>query len=225
MLIISNQKNGYSMESLLLPYLTEIFSIAFIAFFMAISPGSDFVMVTRNSIFYGRSAGLYSSLGVSLGVWVHVAYSIAGLAVIISNSVLLFSIIKYLGAAYLIYIGWKTITENTKINISDDLHYSELSKISAFKQGFISNLLNPKTTIFFLSIFTQVVDANTPVFIQIIYGAIISFAHLIWFGGVSIFLSKPAFLKSFNKHKNKIEKVVGVALITFGIKVAATSNN
>ena len=70
------------------PYVEELLSVAVIAIFMSISPGADFVMVTRNSIFYGRSAGLYSSLGVSLAIWIHVAYSIAGLAIIISNSVI-----------------------------------------------------------------------------------------------------------------------------------------
>ena len=101
---------GILMNLELLPYISELITVGLVATFMAISPGADFLMVTRNSIFHGRLAGLYSSLGVSLAIWVHVAYSIAGLAIIIANSILLFSIIKYLGAAYLIYIGWKTFS-------------------------------------------------------------------------------------------------------------------
>ena len=90
-----------------LNYLPELISVGVIAVFMVISPGADFVMITRNSIFHGRKSGLYSSLGIGLAIWIHVAYSIAGLAIIISKSILLFSLIKYLGAAYLIYIGLK----------------------------------------------------------------------------------------------------------------------
>jgi threonine/homoserine/homoserine lactone efflux protein len=90
------------MELELMSYLPEIISVCVIAVFMSISPGADFVMVTRNCLFHERKAGLYSALGISLAIWVHVAYSIAGVAVIISNSVVLFSMIKYVGAAYLI---------------------------------------------------------------------------------------------------------------------------
>ena len=90
-------------------YIPELLTVSIIAIFMAISPGADFIMVTRNSIFYGRKAGLYSSLGISAAIWLHITYSIAGLAVIISKSILLFSILKYFGAAYLIYIGYKNI--------------------------------------------------------------------------------------------------------------------
>ncbi|MCG8429031.1 MAG: LysE family translocator, partial [Chromatiales bacterium] len=116
-----------SVISSLMPYLPELLSVTVIAIFMSISPGADFVMVTRNSIFYSRSAGLYSSLGVSCAIWIHVAYSIAGLAVIISKSVVLFSIIKYLGAAYLIYIGWKTFRSDSKIDIERPVTKHELS--------------------------------------------------------------------------------------------------
>ncbi len=212
-------------ESLdIMPYLPELISVSLIAIFMAISPGADFVMVTRNSLFYGRSSGLYASLGISLAIWIHVAYSIAGLAVVISNSVILFSIIKYLGAAYLIYIGWKTFRSDTQLDIQASQETVELSNMAAFKVGFITNALNPKTTLFFLSIFTQVVHPETPLFMQALYGAIISLAHLVWFSAVSVFLSQPRLLAKFNAWKKTIEKLVGTLLIGFGLKVATTSN-
>ncbi len=211
----------------ILPYLSEILTVSTIAIFMSISPGADFVMITRNSIFFGRSAGLYSSLGISVAIWIHVAYSIAGLSLIISKSIILFSIIKYLGAAYLIYIGWKTFRSNSKVNNIDNdyrIKKKELSNFSAFKIGFITNSLNPKTTIFFLSIFTQVIDLHTPIYIQLIYGLIISLAHLIWFSFVAFFLSQPILLKKFNRYKNLIEKTVGSVLVIFGLRVAMSIN-
>ncbi len=209
----------------LLPYLSELITVGLVATFMAISPGADFLMVTRNSIFHGRLAGLYSSLGVSLAIWVHVAYSIAGLAIIIANSMLLFSIIKYLGAAYLIYIGWKTFSSKPDSGVMTGVENKNLSNFSAFKLGFITNVLNPKTTIFFLSIFTQVVDPQTPLLIQLLYGVIISLAHLIWFSSVSIFLSQPALLERFQTYRNTIEKTLGFVLMGFGLKVATSSNS
>jgi RhtB (resistance to homoserine/threonine) family protein len=207
----------------LVSYLPEILSISIIAVFMAISPGADFVMVTRNSLFHGRIAGLYSSLGVSLAIWIHVFYSIAGLAIIISKSIILFSIVKYLGAAYLIYIGWKTLRSSSNQEITNRDTEKKLTNFSAFKIGFITNALNPKTTLFFLSVFTQVVNSNTPLWLQITYGAIISLAHLIWFCSVSVLLSQPMLVHKFYACKSIIEKVVGGILIGFGFKVAATS--
>ncbi len=208
-----------------LQYLTGILTVTTIAIFMAISPGADFVMITKNSIFSSRKAGLFSALGISLAIWVHVAYCIAGLAIIISQSIILFSIVKYLGGAYLIYIGWKTFNSNSLIDTDVKGQKQSLSDFAAFKIGFITNALNPKTTIFFLSIFTQVVKPDTPIWIQLIYGAIISLAHLLWFGTVAIFFTHLPLLKKFDRYKKVIEKVVGSVLIGFGFKVATSSNN
>jgi len=201
-------------------YLPEFVTVSIIAIFMAISPGADFIMVTRNSIFFGRKSGLYSSLGISIAIWLHITYSIAGLAMIISKSILLFSIIKYCGAAYLIYVGYKTFKSKNTLDIVEGA--GSLSPLSSFKLGFITNALNPKTTIFFLSIFTQVVEPTTPVVVQIMYGAIISFAHLIWFSFVAYFLTHPRLLQAFRNSKKTIEKIVGAVLMGFGLKIAVS---
>ncbi len=209
----------------ILAYLPELISVSIIAAFMVVSPGADFVMITRNSLFHGRKCGLYSSLGIGLAIWVHVAYSIAGLAMVISKSIVLFSLIKYLGAAYLIYIGYKTFTSKGDLDIGDKSKEPMLSNCGALKLGFITNVLNPKTTLFFLSIFTQVVNPTTPIWIQLIYGLIISSAHILWFSVVSLFFSHPSFVKKFNTHKQTIEKLVGSVLMGFGVKIAITSNS
>ncbi|MFT5277966.1 MAG: threonine/homoserine/homoserine lactone efflux protein, partial [Granulosicoccus sp.] len=104
------------MELLINAYMAEIIAVSIIAVFMAMLPGADFVMVTRTSISNGRLAGLYMSLGMSLSVCIHASYSIAGLAVVIANSAWLFSAIKYLGAAYLIYIAWQLLTTRELLN-------------------------------------------------------------------------------------------------------------
>ncbi|WP_252179481.1 LysE family transporter [Endozoicomonas sp. 4G] len=204
-------------------YLPQLISISVIAVLMAISPGADFIMITRNSICFSRRAGVFSSLGVSAALWVHIAYSIAGLAVIISKSIVLFSVLKYAGAAYLIYIGWQTFRSSNDIELSQAK--GSMSSLSAFKIGFVTNVLNPKAPIFFLSIFTQIVTPDTPIVIQIIYGAIISATHLIWFTIVAVFFTQPKLLQMFNDSKNTIEKFVGGALIAFGIKVATHTSS
>jgi RhtB (resistance to homoserine/threonine) family protein len=211
------------MESLITTFMSEIIAVTAVATLMAVIPGADFVMVTRTSIRNGRWAGLYTTFGICLSICIHATYSIAGLAVVIANSAWLFSMIKYLGAAYLVYIAWQLLT--TRELLANDQHVGTefITDFAALRLGFLSNILNPKTPIFFISIFTQVVSLETPLIIQISYGLIIVLAHLIWFGSVALLLSHPSLLPRFNKHKQKIDKVAGIMLILFSVKLSLIS--
>ena len=208
------------MELLINTYIAEIIAVSTIAIFMAVLPGADFVMVTRTSIYNGRLAGLYMSLGMCLSVCIHACYSIAGLAVLIANSVWLFSTIKYLGAAYLVYIAWQLLTTRESLNSDQNALMTEMSPFIALRLGFTCNILNPKTSIFFLSIFTQVVSVDTPLIMQISYGLIIMLAHFIWYSGIALLLSHPQILPRFNRQKQKIDKVAGLVLMLIAIKLS-----
>ena len=208
------------MELLINTYIAEIIAVSTIAIFMAVLPGADFVMVTRTSIYNGRLAGLYMSLGMCLSVCIHASYSIAGLAVVIANSAWLFSTIKYLGAAYLIYIAWQLLTTRESLNSDQNALMTEMSPFIALRLGFTCNILNPKTSIFFLSIFTQVVSVDTPLIMQISYGLIIMLAHFIWYSGIALLLSHPQILPRFNRQKQKIDKVAGFVLMLIAIKLS-----
>ncbi|WP_022941745.1 LysE family translocator [Psychromonas hadalis] len=201
-------------------FMAEIIAVTSIAILMAVIPGVDFVMVTRTSIRNGRLAGLYTTLGVCLSICIHASYSIAGLAVVIANSEWLFSIIKYAGAAYLMVIAWQLLTTRALLNNDQGVDVTPISHFGALRLGFISNILNPKAPIFFISIFTQVVSLQTPLIMQIGYGLIIVLAHLIWFGCVALLLSQPSLLPRFNKHKQKIDKGAGILLILFAVNLS-----
>ncbi len=210
------------------PFLMSLVTVTVLTIVIAITPGLDFMLVTRNSVSHSRIAGIYSALGIGCSLWVHVAYSIAGLAAIISQSVVVFTVIKYLGAGYLIYIGWKTFSASTKINPINldqraEVADNSLNRASAFRMEFFCNLLNPKAPIFFLIIFTQIVTPETPLWLQFTYGAIISIVHIIWFSLVAIFLSQPTLERKFNLYKVKLEKGIGVLLIGFGLKMASAN--
>mgnify|MGYP003630272493 CR=1 FL=1 len=211
------------MELLINTYMAEIIAVSTIAIFMAILPGADFIMVTRTSIYNGRLAGLYMSLGMCLSVCIHASYSIAGLAVVIANSSWLFSAIKYLGAAYLIYIAWQLLTTRELLNKDQSNPTTQMSPLMALRLGFTCNILNPKTSIFFLSIFTQVVSVDTPLIMQVSYGLIIMLAHFIWYSGVALLLSHPNILPHFNRQKQKIDKVAGFVLMLLAIKLTLVS--
>jgi len=208
------------MELLTNLFTAEFIAVVSIATLMAVIPGADFVLVTRSSIRNGRLAGLYITLGICLSICLHASYSIAGLAVVIAKSAWLFSLIKYCGAAYLIYIAWQLLTSRALLENNQQLESERISNGAALRLGLVCNLLNPKAPLFFISIFTQVVSLDTPISMQIIYGLIIVLAHLIWFGCVALLLSHPSLLPRFNKHKQKIDIAAGIMLMLFAVKLS-----
>lgn len=125
------------------------------------SPGPDFVMSVRNSVMYSRRAGIMTAIGFALGVGIHVAYCMAGIAIIIAQSVLLFNLLKFAGAGYLFYVGYKAL--RSKGFSADESAYTgdrHMTNWDALRSGFITNLFNPKATMLFLALFTQVIDPN-----------------------------------------------------------------
>lgn len=203
-------------------FLAEFLTVAIIHFLAVISPGPDFAMTVKNSLSYGRKAGIYTGIGMGLGIGVHILYSLVGIGFIISQSIILFSIIKYLGAGYLIYIGIKALKSkpSSMLEYEIDTNKKDISNLKALYTGFLTNVLNPKATLFFLSLFTQVISPETPIFVQTLYGAEMMIMTAMWFSVLAIFFSHKIFRTRIIKIKHHIERVLGVALIALGVKVA-----
>jgi len=194
----------------------ELIAVITITILAVISPGADFAMVTRNSYLYGRSAGLLSSLGISLGVQVHVMYTMLGVGLLIAHSPLLFGFVKIVGAAYLVYIGYKTFVAPTNMEI--DLTNNDMqSNFMSFRTGFFTNALNPKTMLFVISVYTQLVSSDTSISVLIGYGLFMSLAHLIWFGFIALFFSNIALRKLMVSGQSVLNKVIGSILIGLGM--------
>ncbi len=139
-----------------------MFNLATIGFFslasiiLALTPGPDMLYIATRSMAQGRSAGIVSALGVHSGVLVHTLAAAFGLSAIIVASATAFSIIKYAGAAYLIYLGLKTMAGRAETLVVKKTEYSRFRQI--YFQGLITNLLNPKVILFFLAFLPQFVD-------------------------------------------------------------------
>ncbi len=205
--------------------MSAFLAIAVIHLLAVASPGPDFLIVTRSALTYSRKTGIWTALGVGLGILVHVAYCLLGIGIVISQSIVLFNTIKYVGAAYLMYIGWLALTQKPVMK-ADEHHVKEIDDISAFravKIGFLTNALNPKASIFFLALFTQVIDPATPLLTQMGYGLYLGVATFVWFAGLAIVLSVGAIRRNFKKIQLKAERVMGGMLILLGLKVALSS--
>jgi len=201
-------------------YLNEFLLVALVHLLAVISPGPDFAVVIRNSVSAGRQAGLMTALGVGSGILLHVGYSLLGIGIIVSQSVWLFNLLKLLAGGYLLYIGIKAIrakpqpaTELTPIT-------TVLAPRRAFSIGFITNGLNPKATLFFLSLFTLVISPQTPILIQAGYGLYLAIATTLWFCLVAMLFSQSAVRRGFARMGHWFDRVMGAVLIGLGLHLA-----
>ncbi|MNG79287.1 Threonine efflux protein [compost metagenome] len=200
--------------------MNELFAVGLFTILAVVSPGADFAMVTRSSYAQGRKAGLAAAIGIALGVQVHVLYTVLGIAVIISQSPGLFLAMKVVGAGYLIYLGYKSLTNTTRIRLDGfDLHASA-SVLAALRSGFLTNALNPKTMLFVVSAYTQVVQPSSPLALDFAYGAFMSFAHWVWFSLVAVFFSSVGLRKAMIERQGMVDRVIGIALIGLGLGLA-----
>jgi threonine/homoserine/homoserine lactone efflux protein len=201
--------------------MSELLAVAAITILAVISPGPDFAMVTRTSYISGPKAGLLTALGIALGVQVHVMYTIFGIALVIEHSPVLFLVMKFAGAAWLIYLGFKSFSNKTTINL-DDGTATRTSPLVALRNGFLTNALNPKTMLFVVSSYTQVVRPGSPLLTNLCYGVWMSFAHWAWFSLVAVFFSSGSLRRAMLDHQLTLDKVIGTALMMLGLALAVT---
>jgi len=135
----------------------SVFVIA--ALTLLVIPGPAVLFITARSIEQGRLAGIVSTLGIGVGAFIHVAAAALGISALLMSSALAFMIVKYLGAAYLIYLGISTLFSKTKTEVEAEFKPQSLRKI--FTQGIVVNVLNPKTALFFFAFIPQFVNAET----------------------------------------------------------------
>jgi len=203
-------------------YIPLILSVALIHFLAVASPGPDFIMVMRNSLVYSRKSGIYTAIGLGLGILVHVTLALAGIAFIISQSILLFNVIKLLGAGYLIYVGIKSLRSSSHSSRNQELQQEkvDLTKLKAIRIGFITNVTNPKAILFFLSLFTLVIQPSTPFVIKGIMGAEMAIVTAAWFTLIAALVSHRIIKQRIMKIQHYFERVMGGILILFGIVLA-----
>jgi len=193
--------------------MNEMLAVALITILAVISPGADFALVTRHSFLQGRKAGLAAALGIACGVQVHVCYTVLGIALVIVQSPPLLFAMKSLGAAYLIYLGLKAFTNKTRLDLDGG---TEASLLSIFRRGFFTNALNPKTMLFVVSTYTQVVKPDSALLTNVAYGLFMSLSHWLWFSLVALFFSAELLRQRLLARQSILDKAIGAALMLLG---------
>jgi RhtB (resistance to homoserine/threonine) family protein len=202
-------------------HLALIGSVTAIHLLAVVSPGPDFIMAARNSLIYSRRTGIWTAVGFGAGIAVHILYSLAGLALLISRSILLFNAIKLLGAGYLVYIGIRSLFSKAgSLEVGEQKKRADISPWAALRIGFLTNVLNPKATLFFLSLFTMVIAPDTPLPVMGVLSAILIGNTILWFSLVAVFLTQPRIRGAFERSQNVFNRTLGGLLIALGVKVA-----
>ena len=183
------------------------------------SPGPDFFLIVKQSLCQGRKISLLTSMGIGTGIIVHILLCVFGLGVIISDSDIIFNLIIIAGALYIIYMGIQSVVTNTSLIIIDYDINKKYNSYTAFSKGFFTNILNPKATLFFLSIYTIIINNNPPIYIQLAYGLWMAIATAAWFCFLSTVLTNHRIAKRIELFGNKIQKLMGIVLLIVGFKI------
>ena len=192
------------------------------AFFFILTPGIDTVYILNTALSQGKKAGIYASLGINTGILVHTLLAALGLSVIVAKSAVAFLIIKYLGAVYLLYLGVSKMREK-----DNPLNFDTITEAKSAKKNFISgiitNVLNPKVALFFISFFPQFIryDAlNNPIPF-IILGSTYAIMGILWFCFLTFFASNISVkLKNSTQTGFWLNKLSGLVFILMGLKMA-----
>lgn len=185
----------------------------------AVVPGPDFVVVTRNALAGGRAAGIMTAAGIALALVLHVSYALAGIALIVSQSIFLFTVLKLLGAAYLLFLG-VTMWRGASRDLPDAGPVQGMSPWKALRWGFFTNATNPKATLFVMAVFLQATSPETVLATKIAYGAVMAGGVFAWFVLVSLFFNLAPVRSGFLRAKLWIERVFGALLSAFGFGLA-----
>ncbi|WP_144556048.1 homoserine/threonine efflux transporter [Bacillus sp. X1(2014)] len=197
-----------------------------IAAMMVVIPGADTMLLVKNTLSYGPKAGRYTVLGMASGLSFWTLIAILGLSVVIAKSVILFSTIKYLGAAYLIYLGIKSFfaksvfsLEEIKAQANAPANSSSRHTKESFMQALLSNVLNPKTVLVYITIMPQFIDLNGNVNQQlIVLASILTLLAVLWFLTLVYVIDYAKKWLNNSKFQKVFQKSTGLMLVGFGIK-------
>ena len=200
----------------------EFMTVALVHLLAVASPGPDFAVVVRESVAQGRRAGSWTALGVGCGIFVHVAYSLLGIGLIVSQSIVLFNLFKWLAAAYLVYLGWRALRARPMSLEAIDGANARVAR-SAWRAsviGFVTNGRTPRATLFFRSLFAAVISPDTPLLVQAGYGLYLAGATALWFLLVAWLFSRGRVRAGFARMGHWFDRLTGAVLIGLGARLA-----
>ena len=199
------------------------------AILLNITPGSDTMYIITRSVSQGQKAGFYSVLGITSGALIHTLLAALGLSVLLANSPIAFLIVKYIGASYLCYLGFKMLTSKQALSITNSLQDNKklvttkpLNQWQIYKQGVLTNTFNPKVALFFIAFFPQFIEPSYAhsMLSFLVLGLTFATTGLIWCLCLALLASK--FSKKLRENpviESVMNKISGVVFMGLGVKL------
>lgn len=192
----------------------------------AMSPGPDFVLVTRHAALSGRRAGVSAALGIACGVFAWAVVAAFGVAALLAASAVAFSIVKLAGAAYLAYLGVKSLRAAIRGG-SAALAQARIRTVSswvAFRQGLVTNLLNPKAAVFFVALMPQFVSGDPRLGPTMLLSVIAVAITVVWFSTLATIVGALRRVFASARVRRALDAITGTVLIALGIRIATQAS-
>jgi len=191
---------------------------------IGIAPGPDNLFVLTQSILDGRKAGLWVTFGLCTGLLVHTVAVVVGIAGIVQASAIAFSVLKFAGAGYLVYLAWKAFTSVPQaLGNSDEGNSMNAAKL--YRRGIIMNITNPKVSMFFLAFLPQFVDPTkgSPAMQTFSLGGLFMLMTLVVFGGVAAMAGQLGrVLKRLPRAQVIMNRLAGIVFLGLAVKIATS---
>ena len=192
-----------------------------VAALLIILPGADMALVTKNVLTVGRRGAMLTIIGICAGCVIHATASALGLSAIIATSAMAFNVVKTLGAAYLVWIGIQSIRDAKRPAALPSEKPSHRSGLGPFLQGFLTNILNPKVAVFYLTFLPQFISPGEPVLKRsLLLASLHIVMGFIWLTAYAWFIDRVGAVLTRPRVKMWLERVTGGVLIALGARLA-----
>jgi RhtB (resistance to homoserine/threonine) family protein len=203
---------------------TQFVALGGVVLLAAMSPGPDFAIVTRNAMISGRRAGMACGAGIAAGVFVWAVVTALGIAGLLAASAVAFTVVKLVGAGYLVYLGVRALLAARRGDYEKAEHLPgtrAAGALAAFRQGLVTNLLNPKVAVFFVALLPQFLPTSASAVDHLMLAVVAAAVTLTWFTVLAGVVSALGRLLTARRVRRAIDAVMGTLLVGLGVRLAA----
>jgi RhtB (resistance to homoserine/threonine) family protein len=196
-----------------------------IAALVIVAPGPDTVLVTKNALMHGRRAALATSLGVNTGLLIWTVAAALGVAAVVRESAVAFTVLKLIGAVYLVWLGLQALRAARRHAAPEALHAARQSPrvgaLLGYRQGLLSNLANPKIAVFFTGLLPQFVSPGKPILEPfLLLGGLFVLMTVVWLSGYALVAARASAVLGRPRVRAALDRVTGVVLVGLGVRLA-----
>jgi RhtB (resistance to homoserine/threonine) family protein len=196
-----------------------------IAALVIVAPGPDTVLVTKNALMHGRRAALATSFGVNTGLLIWTVAAALGVAAVVRESAVAFTVLKLIGAVYLVWLGLQALRAARRHAAPEALHAARQSPrvgaLLGYRQGLLSNLANPKIAVFFTGLLPQFVSPGKPILEPfLLLGGLFVLMTVVWLSGYALVAARASAVLGRPRVRAALDRVTGVVLVGLGVRLA-----